>query len=323
MIPPSRLYWSPHSYQSTVVRLCLEEKIYSSRDLDLIQVDLNMGDNFHPSFLAINPAGTLPVLLVPNAESIKADRAVEYTRISDTNSILKFLSIKRRSIPSLIPLPHLINKSDEFINYLLSGEVDTNFLMLSATSSSELELNSTRAISYLISRQTAFDRYRHLCPADRRNWFESKSKSNMDILDIYRYRYITSTSTQYPNDNIPSNIDKPVEDILKYRQDFFNAGKKTWSNVASFLIKVDNELSSNTASSTNEQHGPWLLGHDLTLVDLHIVAFLARVIADINGSMDDEGLLKLLNIIGLNNCDNLRVSLSSIAIFKLDTRLTL
>ncbi|TIA90161.1 hypothetical protein E3P99_01670 [Wallemia hederae] len=66
MIPPSRLYWSPHSYQSAIVRLCLEEKIYSDRELDLIQVDLNMGDNFHPSFLAINPAGTLPVLLILN-----------------------------------------------------------------------------------------------------------------------------------------------------------------------------------------------------------------------------------------------------------------
>ncbi|TIB93291.1 hypothetical protein E3Q19_01323 [Wallemia mellicola] len=272
-IPPSTL--SPHSYPSSLVRLCMLEKIYESKDLKLIQVDLNMGDNFHPSFLSINPAGTVPLLLVPNAESIQPDRAPEFTRIADTKNICNFLATKRRSVPSLIPLPHLVKKSNEIIDYLHSGDLDTNFLMLSATNNNELELNSSRAESYLISRQTAFDRYRHLCSLDRKNWFELKSQSNLDILNIYRFRSL--------ND----------DQILSNRQDFFKASQKTWSNLKNFLRKVDIELSSNDS-------GPWIFGQDLTLVDLHLAAFLARVIADINGNMNDEGIYKLYHICNLH-----------------------
>lgn len=259
------------------------EKIYESKDLKLIQVDLNMGDNFHPSFLNINPAGTVPLLLVPNAESIKPDRAPEFTRIADTKNICNFLATKRRSIPSLIPLPHLVKRSNEIIDYLHSGDLDTNFIMLSATNNNELELNSSRAESYLISRQTAFDRYRHLCSLDRKNWFELKSQSNLDILNIYRFRSL--------ND----------DQILSNRQDFFKASQKTWSNLKNFLRKVDIELS-------NNDNGPWIFGQDLTLVDLHLAAFLARVIADITGNMNDEGIYKLYQICGLNLSKNMLVS---------------
>ena len=268
-----------------------------------------MGDNFHPSYLGINPTGTVPVLLVPNADSIKPDRAPEYTRITDTKNIVHFLSKKKKTIPSLIPLPHLVKKSNELIDKLYSGELDTNFLMLSATNPSELDINSSRSESYLISRQTAFDRYRHQCPLDRKQWFENKSQINLDILNVYRYRFqvndyynnsksssSNTTDVNYLNNDI-NILDQQSQTVLPFlsddyilsrRKDFFLASISAWHHLKSFIKSLDSLI-----------EGPWILGNDLSMVDLHLIAFLVRVISDLNGTIDDNGILKLTNVLNI------------------------
>lgn len=79
------------SLWSTVPRLALIEKGYSKDDLEMREVDLAAGENFSPAILRVNSKGTLPVLVVPLAETTGTEVDTKFRALTESKAIVEFL----------------------------------------------------------------------------------------------------------------------------------------------------------------------------------------------------------------------------------------
>ncbi len=157
--PRAVLYNFGLSVWGSVATLGLYEKGYAADDLDIRVVDLTKGENYAPSFLRINPNGTVPTLVAPTFETTSREVATKFRAMTDSKSLLEFLDVSRsqpilqikgedpmdgtsRSAAAPMLAPATIEGkaiSDALITLVHSDGADPNFLLLAVRSDAELQ----------------------------------------------------------------------------------------------------------------------------------------------------------------------------------------
>jgi glutathione S-transferase len=69
----------------------LVEKGYADEDVELKVVNLLSGENYSPSYLRLNPNGTVPTLILPISDTTSPEVATKFRALTDSKEILEFL----------------------------------------------------------------------------------------------------------------------------------------------------------------------------------------------------------------------------------------
>jgi len=284
--PRAILYSYKASVWASVPLLALVEKGYSKDDYIVKQVDITKGENFSPSYLKINPNGTIPCLCLPTSESTSPDVPTRYRSLRDTMTIAQFLDQARTAnninAENGMPAPALApatiegkTLSDTLIALAHQPTVDPNFLFLSARNADELKAKAEgEQGEFVRQRQEALKRYIAEAQKDLDDAgggggpvpsFESKTlqflkekqEANLVLWSLY--------NGQAGREN---------------EEKFFEASRKAWSeSLPDVLNKLDQAMK-----------GPYALGDHVSLADLHIISWLCRIVAIAGGKADANGV---------------------------------
>lgn len=289
-VPKATLYTFDGSVWASAPRLALVEKGYSPQDVDIKTVNLVQAENFDPSYLRINSKGTVPTLVVPLLETTSAEVATKFRAINDTKAILEFLDKSRSqntipvdasvpAAPAPILAPATIEgkaASDEIIALVHAAAVDPNFLLLGARNQAEFQAGKaglpgtfvTNRYNALVQHQkslaegssatVAFDGSANpkssAIHENLKKWYADKLESQSLLTKAY-----------------VSNDAQALEQLVQLT----NA---TWKAVGETLATLETKL-----------QGPFALGDQLSLADLHVVPWLARISAIAAGLPPQQG----------------------------------
>ncbi|WRT69693.1 uncharacterized protein IL334_006683 [Kwoniella shivajii] len=271
-VPKAILYSWPTSVWSTVPLLCLFEKGYSEDEYIVRYVNIC----------------TVPTLVVPTLETTGADVDTRYRSLRDTISICDFLDHARSSSTGHVqhqdkPAPTLAPAtiegkgiSDSIINLIHTYTVDPNFLALSARNEAELKekvagpqgkaLNLRREAlqGYLKEAKQAVADSAIAPKEGTMSWeqktvkfLEEKINSNEQIWEIYHGK-----------------------GDMERQQQFFGVSRESWTRN---LLDTMNELESLFK-------GPYVLGDQVSLADLHCISWLTRIVHVAGGTANAAGL---------------------------------
>ncbi|PWN48282.1 hypothetical protein IE53DRAFT_370759 [Violaceomyces palustris] len=286
--PKATLYTFDGSVWASAPRLALIEKGYSDYDLDVKVVDLIKGENFSPSYLRINSKGTVPTLVVPILETTSSEVSTKFKALNDSKSILEFLDKSRNqqildnkgqgdSTPAPVLAPATIEgkaKSDALIKAVHDDNADPNFLLLGARTLEELEANKQ-------GLPGLFVRNRHAALLKYQAEVESSSAGGDSTETNPRSAAMIESLKKWYEDKIKSQellsqvyVDNSAEAAAK----LVEATAGVWAGVADTLKVIDEGVK-----------GPFALGDQLSLADLHVIPWLARVLAVSSGLPENKG----------------------------------
>ncbi|KAK8849678.1 hypothetical protein IAR55_005013 [Kwoniella newhampshirensis] len=294
-LPKAILYSWPTSVWSTVPRLCLYEKGYSEDEYVVRYVDITKGENFAPSYLKINMNGTIPTLVVPTIETTGSGVDTRYRSLRDTVTICDFLDHARSSSSASLhtdkPAPTLAPAtiegkalSDAIVAIIHQTTVDPNFVALSARDKKELANKAADGPGRSLSlRREALRRYLEeakqaatentVAPKDGGltyeqkivNFIEDKLQSNEHIWSLY--------NGQAGEEN---------------EKAFFDISTQTWTEaLPDAFSKLETAI-----------RGPYALGDQVSLADLHAISWLTRLVSIAGGEADATGLDTLEPYVG-------------------------
>ncbi|KAF7339894.1 GST N-terminal domain-containing protein [Mycena venus] len=126
------LYLFAGSVWAAAAELAVTELGYKEDDITFKSINLVEGENFMPSFLKINPAGTLPTL--------ECDGQVYKMTAKVTSALIKGAPIKVKAGTTVIETIH-------------DKKYDPNFSMLSMCNDTELTVKSTGLLMMFISNR--------------------------------------------------------------------------------------------------------------------------------------------------------------------------
>lgn len=159
------VYTFAHSVWAAVSEIAVAEL---GTDVEFKQVVLINGENFEPSFLKINPKGTLPTLTVGS------------NVYDDTTAVVSYLN-------SVSPSP--VAKATDLTDLLHEHKYDPNFALLLARSDEELKgkAGSIPGV-FLANRQAALERI-SVTPeaAEFKAFYDEKIAANGGLLKVYKY----------------------------------------------------------------------------------------------------------------------------------------
>lgn len=279
-VPKATLYTFEGSVWASSPRLCLIEKGYSPSDVDLKTVNLILAENFDPSYLRINSKGTVPTLVVPLLETTSAEVDTKFRALTDAKSILEFLDKSRSplssaegSSPAPILAPATIEgkaASDELIKLVHGENVDPNFLLLGARNEEEFKkgagglpgtfvanrnrvlLEQQKVLAENNGATTAFDGSTNpkssAVHENLKKWYADKIASQTLLTKAY--------------------IENDQESISQ----LITATNGVWKNIATLMGVLEGKI-----------QGPFALGDQISLADLHLIPWLARVAAVASG----------------------------------------
>ena len=294
-VPKATLYTFDGSVWASAPRLALVEKGYSATDVDLKIVDLVKAENFDPSYLRINSKGTVPTLVVPLLETTSAEVDTKFRAINDTKAILEFLDKSRsqntlaadetNAAPAPILAPATIEgkaDSDEIIKLVHEPAVDPNFLLLGARSESELEQNKKGLPGTFVTN-------RHNALLEHQKTLNSNSGSTtaFDGSANPKSSAVHENLKKWYADKIESQAlltRAYVQGDADATQQLVQLTNATWKNVAETLAKLETKL-----------QGPFALGDQISLADLHVIPWLARIAAIASGLVKDQDPLTSLD----------------------------
>ncbi|WWD20307.1 hypothetical protein CI109_104783 [Kwoniella shandongensis] len=278
-LPKAILYSWPTSVWSTVPRLCLYEKGYSEDEYVVRYVDIS----------------TIPTLVVPTIETTGSGVDTRYRSLRDTVTICDFLDQARSAssghLHSEKPAPTLAPAtiegkalSDNIIAVIHQTTVDPNFVALSARDKKELaDKGADGPGRALTLRRAALRRYleeakqaaseNSIAPKDGGlsyeqkvvKFIEDKLQSNEHIWALY--------NGQAGEEN---------------EKAFFDISTKTWLEA---LPEAFSKLESTIK-------GPYALGDQVSLADLHAISWLTRLVSIAGGKPDASGLDTLEPYVG-------------------------
>ncbi|KAJ3558820.1 hypothetical protein NM688_g702 [Phlebia brevispora] len=287
-LPKASLYVYKRSIWSAVPLLALEEKGYGPDEVIIKQVDLSEGDNFTPSYLRVNHNGTVPTLVVPLSTTLDPEIESRYKAIRDTKAchvaIVEFLDKSRSPqshthTTSAAPAPVLapatiafVTASNKVIELLHSDAGNPNELMwLNARDDSELAELSAQFVPFLTSKIRALD---ELIEGNKNAevkvsektvlFWENKRLATMAILDVLK-------------DGAKGSQELDASAQLK-RDEYFKAARSAWFNVRDVFMQLHKEMI-----------GPYVLGDQLSVADLHLAAWLARLAMLSGATASDDG----------------------------------
>lgn len=290
-VPKATLYTFDGSIWASAPRLALVEKGYASSDIDLKIVDLVKAENFDPSYLRINSKGTVPTLVVPLLETTSAEVDTKFRAINDTKAILEFLDKSRsqntlaasstssaEDAPAPILAPATIEGkavSDEIIKLVHDQTVDPNFLILGIRNQAELDKakhglpgifvsnRHNALVEHLTALQnsggstTAFDGSANpkssAVHENLKKWYTDKIESQALLTNVYLH-------------NDAASIQQLVQ-----------LTNETWKNVADAFATLEAKV-----------QGPLALGDQVSLADLHLIPWLARIAATASGLVPNQ-----------------------------------
>ncbi|KAG8686372.1 hypothetical protein FRC08_012535, partial [Ceratobasidium sp. 394] len=238
-----------------------EEKGYGEDEIETRTVDVVKGETFAPSFLRINPKGTVPTLVAPLANTLDAASETKYRALTDTKSVLEFLDKSRSALskthttsqkpaPSLTPATIEASAlSSQLIDLVHADENDPNFLQIAAKDEADLKEKAAGFLGkvFVAGRAKAMDEYlaqEDLIPKIK-TILEEKKKGAAVLNAVY-----SGTASQAEKDA------------------FFAKSKEAW------------EVAVPKALTTLEEKivGPYTLGDQLSLADIHVGVWLTKVV---------------------------------------------
>ncbi|MCJ1252951.1 hypothetical protein MMC24_000757 [Lignoscripta atroalba] len=168
------LYTSVSSQWAGVAHLGLAEKQYPKEDIEFKEIDLMAAENFHPQYRRINPAGTVPSLVIPSSP----------TPLTESRAILEYLDLNSPP-PSLYPSsPSTVLATNTLIALIHSPSLDTTLLLLTARSSPELAAKKSSPFkTYITNRQRALEKFHAADPEN--HFYASKLTENTELYDVY------------------------------------------------------------------------------------------------------------------------------------------
>ncbi|KAF8898770.1 hypothetical protein BD779DRAFT_1485460 [Infundibulicybe gibba] len=259
-IPKAVLYYSPVSIWSAVAHL---NTPFTAK-----------GENYDPSFLRLNPKATVPTLVVPLQKTLSEDVESRYKAITETKGIIEFLD-KSRSVnsrthttsnapaPALTPATIAFTEASNVIIEALHSEAgNPNYLRyVNARDHASLAALATELLPSLTDKHKVLTGYISAAENDKiaasektKNFWREKKVALEVLISVY------------------SNADKEEgvlgEDAKRERADFFETAKTVWGeSLKGVLLKVNQEAI-----------GPYTLGDQYSIADLHLAGWLARVI---------------------------------------------
>ncbi|KAI0756942.1 hypothetical protein C8Q80DRAFT_1215734 [Daedaleopsis nitida] len=274
-LPKAALYYSPISVWAS-------EKGYGSDEVDLKKVDLAKGENFDPTYLRINSGGTVPTLVVPLEKTLALEIESRYKAIQDTKSIVEFLD-KSRSMqsrthttsaapsPSLAPATIAFNTLSNLTIELLHGQAaDPNALFyMNARSEEELRGLAQNLLPFLTGRRDALAKL--LADNDSGTiQVSEKTKAFWQVKKLAADKFLQVFEKADSSDL--SDVDR------QSREEYLKSSRAAWAGLKDAIMTLNKELI-----------GPYVLGDQLSIADLHLAAWLARIAFLSGGTASDDG----------------------------------
>ncbi|KEP49012.1 glutathione S-transferase, amino-terminal domain protein [Rhizoctonia solani 123E] len=259
--PKAVLYTFNLSVWAAAAEWAVEEKGYGEDELEFRTVDVVKGETFAPSFLRINPKGTIPTLVAPLSNTLDSASETKYRALTDTVSVLDFLDKSRSNLskthttsqkpaPALSPATvEASGLSTTLIKQVHDPEVDPNFLIVASKDESELTEKSNGFVgkTYVLGRAKAMEEYlatEDLIPKIQKILQEKKAQQ-APLVALFSGK--------------ASKGDKEA---------FFAKSKEAWE------VAIPKALAALESSIV----GPYTLGDQLSLADLHVGVWLARLV---------------------------------------------
>lgn len=271
-LPKAALYYSPQSIWASVPLLALEEKGYGNDEIDLKQVDISKGENFEPTYLRLNPAGTVPTLVVPLDKTLSPEIESRYKAVQDTKAIVELLDKSRSAqsrtnttssapSPSLAPATIAFSAASNQIIDLLHGQVaDPNALFyMNARSEGELQALAKQLMPFLMGRHDTLSKL--LSDSDTGTVHVSeKTKAFWQLKKIATDKFL-----QVFEQAEKSGADLADEELQR-REEYLISSQAAWTGLKDVLITLNQAVL-----------GPYTLGDQLSIADLHLAAWIARI----------------------------------------------
>ncbi|GAA6027743.1 hypothetical protein JCM8097_008012 [Rhodosporidiobolus ruineniae] len=253
-VPKATLYWFGGSVWAAPAVLTKIEKGYTAEELEERIVDLGKGENFSPAFLRINPQGTVPVLVVPWAHTVEEGIQTKYKAITGSQAVCDFLDqatlrSSAHSAPALSPatIARAAAQKD-LIELVHKEDVDPNLLLLSFRDENEAKTKFGGLVGgFLKGRQEALERFvKEVGDSDARlkEFYQKKIQENGGLIAMYEGK----------------------ADATEWQK----AAKERWAAVAKTFAALEDKF---------EPNASYLVGDQVSLADLHVGAWLARVLA--------------------------------------------
>ncbi|KAF9478539.1 hypothetical protein BDN70DRAFT_933330 [Pholiota conissans] len=292
-IPKAVLYYSPISVWSAVARLAIEEKGYGEDELDFRTVDLHKGQNYDLAFLRLNAKATVPTLLVPYEDTLSGDGDSRYKALTDTKSIVEFLdksrsAISRTHTTSSAPAPTLTPATiatsticKVIIDEILHSEVanPNTLLFVNAYDDASLQTLAAEQLPGLKQRQQALAGY--LSEAEG-----GQVRVSDKVKKLWTEKLEATTVIIAVLDDARKAETELDDDGKANRTAFFKAAHRAWEvNLTEVLTQLSKEMV-----------GPYTLGEQFSIADLHLAGWLARVgkLAGVTRQDDGETMVKKL-----------------------------
>ncbi|KAI0801211.1 hypothetical protein C8Q74DRAFT_1240811 [Fomes fomentarius] len=290
-VPKASLYYSPQSIWASVPLLALEEKGYGSDEVDLKRVDLANGENFAPSYLRLNPNGTVPTLVVPLEKTLSPEIESRYKAIQDTKSIVEFLDKSRSAqsrthttstapSPSLAPATIAFNTTSNLIVDLLHSQAaDPNALFyMNARSEEDLRTLAKTILPFLTGRRDALAKLL----ADSESGaiqVSDKTRAFWQVKKLAAEKFI----------QVFEQSDKSAAELSdgarQSREEYLKSAHAAWVGLKDVLNTLNKEVI-----------GPYVLGDQLSIADLHLAAWLARIALLAGATPSEDGNAVLTKI---------------------------
>jgi glutathione S-transferase len=291
-IPKAVLYYSPSSIWSAVALLALQEKGYGEDEVDLKEVDISKGENFSPAFLRLNPKATVPTLVVPLEKTLGPDTESRYKAITDTKSVVEFLdksrsAVSRTNTTSSAPAPALAPATIAFsamsakiIEGIHAEDGSPNTLLsLNARDHNSLKALAKHLVPFLTGRLQGLNGYitesesgtAHISEKTKTFWQEKKTATEALLAIMVRA------------DKADAELDAAAKAA---REEYFKNAKMCWGvTLKEHLVKLNGEII-----------GPYALGDQISIADLHIASWLSRIIMLSGGRITDDGDVAITKI---------------------------
>ncbi|GBE77977.1 hypothetical protein SCP_0108590 [Sparassis crispa] len=283
-VPKAALYYYPSSIWCSVALLALEEKGYGADEVDLKAVDLGKGENFAPSYLRINPKATVPTLVVPLQKTLSPEIESRYKAIQDTKAIVEFLDKSRSTqsrthttssapSPALSPATIAFSAaSNKIVDLLHSEAADPGALTyMNARDEGALKVLARARLPLLAARRDALERL-----------LEDNEQAKIRVSEKTRHFWEVRKTATEKTLQVYADAEKETSALDEAgkarRKEFFESAKAAWRGLKEVFALL-----------TQEMIGPYVLGDQLSIADLHLAAWLARLAALSGGTVSEDG----------------------------------
>lgn len=169
------LYSFAGSQWAGVPHLTLAEKGFNKSEYNVKEIDLVLGENFDPEYMAVNSNGTIPSLTAPLLSG----------PLIESNDILEYLNSVRKSGPQLLPEePAMKQRVQQLIELVHSPQVGTNLILLQARDKAEMDAKKASPWkSFVVNRQVKLEKDKVQFPDSP--FYGPKAEENGALYHLY------------------------------------------------------------------------------------------------------------------------------------------